>query len=425
MNRIILIGNGFDLAHGLPTSYKNFIDYYWETRVDALCRCDSNTFSDGLSTLSIKDKSQATRYGELWNRFISSYNFSNQTSSKEMIRLIKEDSDNFVVTMTSFFRGINMVVEQKNWVDIENEYYKCLKSILNKNTYDYKSPVQIDTELNKIREELIAYLKSLQDETINESIKDDTIQNTIFEPFCVDDISIAQRKDFMQFIEARWEYRKNPDSFKQKFLCSKYGYSMFNLMPDLTFYESETTDIDKHKDNILNRRDVPDYFLLPDDVLLLNFNYTRTAELYVPRDSGIQVNYIHGSLTDPEKIIFGYGDELDEDYKKISNLNDNDYLQNIKSIRYLETDNYRRLLAFIDSAPFQIYIMGHSCGNSDRTLLNTLFEHKNCVSIKPFYHKKEDGGDNYIKIIQNISRNFNDMQMMRDRVVNKTYCRHW
>lgn len=30
MNRIILIGNGFDLAHGLPTSYKSFIDYYWE-----------------------------------------------------------------------------------------------------------------------------------------------------------------------------------------------------------------------------------------------------------------------------------------------------------------------------------------------------------------------------------------------------------
>ena len=86
-------------------------------------------------------------------------------------------------------------------------------------------------------------------------------------------------------------------------------------------------------------------------------------------------------------------------------------------------DNYRRLLSFVDSAPYQIYIMGHSCGNSDRTLLNTLFEHRNCVSIKPYYHLKEDGTDNYIEIIQNISRNFNDMQLMRDRVVNKSYCR--
>jgi len=32
MNRIILIGNGFDLAHGLKTSYKDFIDDFWEKK---------------------------------------------------------------------------------------------------------------------------------------------------------------------------------------------------------------------------------------------------------------------------------------------------------------------------------------------------------------------------------------------------------
>ena len=94
----------------------------------------------------------------------------------------------------------------------------------------------------------------------------------------------------------------------------------------------------------------------------------------------------------------------------------------MKSTKYLEADNYRKLLSYIDSAPFQIYIMGHSCGNSDRTLLNTLFEHDNCVSIKPFFHRKDDGSDNYLDIVQNISRNFTDMKKMRDRVVNKTYC---
>ena len=30
MNRIVLIGNGFDLAHGLPTGYVDFINHYWE-----------------------------------------------------------------------------------------------------------------------------------------------------------------------------------------------------------------------------------------------------------------------------------------------------------------------------------------------------------------------------------------------------------
>jgi hypothetical protein len=29
MNRIVLIGNGFDLAHGLRTWYEDFINWYW------------------------------------------------------------------------------------------------------------------------------------------------------------------------------------------------------------------------------------------------------------------------------------------------------------------------------------------------------------------------------------------------------------
>ena len=36
MNRIILIGNGFDLAHGLPTSYKDFINWYWNKWIERL-----------------------------------------------------------------------------------------------------------------------------------------------------------------------------------------------------------------------------------------------------------------------------------------------------------------------------------------------------------------------------------------------------
>ena len=55
-------------------------------------------------------------------------------------------------------------------------------------------------------------------------------------------------------------------------------------------------------------------------------------------------------------------------------------------------------------------------------MLNTIFEHDNCKSIKTFYHKREDGTDNYTEIVQNISRNFNDKKKYRDRVVNKTYC---
>jgi hypothetical protein len=156
--------------------------------------------------------------------------------------------------------------------------------------------------------------------------------------------------------------------------------------------------------------------------MLLNFNYTTTPEMYIHNHNNICINYIHGRLNNPESVIFGYGDELDDSYNKLKNRNDNECLRHIKSIRYLETDSYRKMLEFTESAPFQICIMGHSCGNSDRTLLNTLFEHHFCTSIKPYYYVNEEGKDNYLELVMNISRNFTDMKLMRDRVVNKDYC---
>ena len=170
------------------------------------------------------------------------------------------------------------------------------------------------------------------------------------------------------------------------------------------------------------KHEFPEHFLLPNRIMLLNFNYTNTADLYLRKNERFVINHIHGNLNEPDSVIFGYGDELDENYKKILEKNDNEYLRNIKSVKYLESSNYRNLLEFMESSPYQIFIMGHSCGNSDRTLLNTLFEHRNCVSIKPFYHKWDDGTDNYMELVQNISRNFTDMKLMRDRVVNKTFC---
>jgi len=165
----------------------------------------------------------------------------------------------------------------------------------------------------------------------------------------------------------------------------------------------------------------PRLYMLPDNILLLNFNYTPTDCLYINKNV-CGVTHIHGELEKPQSIIFGYGDEQDKNYEPLKDLNDNDCLCNMKTSKYLESDNYRNALSFLDFAPFQVYIMGHSCGNSDRTLLNTIFEHKNCISIKPYYYIKEDGTDNYLELIQNISRNFTDMKLMRDRVVNKTYC---
>lgn len=56
MNRIILIGNGFDLAHGLKTSYADFIDWYWGEWGKRLLRGGSRLEEDGLVSFQLNDK---------------------------------------------------------------------------------------------------------------------------------------------------------------------------------------------------------------------------------------------------------------------------------------------------------------------------------------------------------------------------------
>ena len=55
MNRIILIGNGFDLAHGLKTSYKNFLDDYWQKWYMRLLSCKDCQISDEFYHFEIKN----------------------------------------------------------------------------------------------------------------------------------------------------------------------------------------------------------------------------------------------------------------------------------------------------------------------------------------------------------------------------------
>lgn len=53
MNRIILIGNGFDLAHGLKTSYKDFYDDYWKRLSAAIVKKRYHRYSDNNVSIEI------------------------------------------------------------------------------------------------------------------------------------------------------------------------------------------------------------------------------------------------------------------------------------------------------------------------------------------------------------------------------------
>ena len=377
MNRLVIIGNGFDMAHGLKTSYMDFINWYWEQRLYALLTEHTAISQDSLCKLEIVN----TKDCSSWHLFF----FTNSLRSvitgewkyppSEIISAFKGNTDGFSVTYSRFFETIIQSIETKGWVDIENDYYQLLKET--KKTDCGYTVKELNEQLAFLQEKLVEYLQTI---STNQPIKD--LHDAIIDFFDPADFSTEGRKKALEDI----------------------GLDI------KSFGEVEHNYEERNK-------------LIPKRIMLLSFNYTATAKMY--SNFNLDFNYIHGDLEHPENIIFGYGDELDKDYQAILDMNDNELLKHVKSVKYLETRNYHNMLEFLMSAPFQVVIMGHSCGNSDRTLLNTVFEHENCVSIKPFYHKWEDGTDNYLDIVQNISRNFNftNMRLFRDRVVNKEQCK--
>lgn len=364
MNRIVLIGNGFDLAHGLRTKYEHFIDWYWSEWGKRLLCGKEKKESDDLCSFTLKDNIYLNSWSYVWGWHYQRQNPLEPWNPNVIIKVAKEDKDLCEFKYIGhFLERICQSVTTKGWVDIENDYYSLLeRRIAPINSYSEKEIQLLNMQLDVLRNRLVDYLK--QEQKKGTKIID-AIKEKIYRPIKEQEISVA---------------------FKRQLDNSALG-------------------------------DVR-----PFSTMLLNFNYTQTPDQYITKLSKVKINYIHGKIDVPKTIIFGYGDELDDSYKSLQNLNENECLRHIKSIHYLESENYRKVLEFIEADTFQIIIMGHSCGNSDRTLLNTLFEHKNCISIKPYYYTKDDGTDNYLDLIQNISRNFTDMKLMRDRVVNKTYC---
>lgn len=403
MNKLVIIGNGFDLAHGLPTSYKDFLNHFWKNL--------SSNFENDLEKEVVSINSQ-------YNRI---FNFSRTTESyDDFIKNLKDYSKEYgyfyndstielhnninipIFKFESiFFKLINTKNSIQNWVDIENEYYSNLKSISKdlSNINDKKRKVEkLNYEFNIVKKIFEKYLEN----------------------------QICKAYDFNQVTDEKAYYniyKILKPNLTGTFLKLR-DKDVKNYIAEFSFQE----DKEFIKRYISKEKEFTNYFDFFKSYLL-SFNYTPTItthKFYLNQSNqyyDISENYIHGCIGDPNNPInFGFGDETDEDYKLIENLNENEFLNNFKSFQYSQTTNYDELLSYIESGKFQVIIAGHSCGLSDRVLLNTIFEHENCRSIKVYYHKKQNGEDNYTDIIQNISRHFNDKKLMRRKIVSKQYC---
>lgn len=362
-NKLILIGNGFDLALGLKTSYIDFLFWLIKSEVEkAFIKFPQRVHAEGYTQYNdfYKDYLSIDFYGFSSNPLFDVLVKKGHPIIPDSVRKCKDlktlkdtlkhfDIEIKVKSNNSLFAEI-IELSEVGWVDIEEIYFKLLKKSLTSNN---KTTIidELNTDLENISEKLKEYL-------------------------CEIEIDLKM---------------SDADNYVSQF---------YDVIAKEDIIEEQQSDIN------------------PKHIYFLNFNYTESLSIIL-ESSGLEhiditINQIHSSAFSDEPIIFGFGDEMDELYKKIEELNDNKYFKFIKSFYYFKSSKYRELLRFLNSNYYQVCVYGHSCGLSDRVMLNEIFEHQNCKSIKIYYYKDED----FTSKTMNISRHFNSNKLMREKIVN-------
>ena len=250
MNRIVLIGNGFDLAHNLKTRYEDFINWYWDYRVNGFVDEAKSISKDLLC--SIEDL-----INQPWHvNAYYGYNLNNETG-KDVIKELIRDKDRFKFTFSPFFENICKSIETKGWVDIENEYYHLLTEYALTNNFN-EDVKGLNAQLRYLKDLLVKYLDNIdkQKVSINESIK-----RKIYAPIKLDDISVAGKSILKENVDL-W-IDQNDKVVKDK--IHRYGLNEEDFKTSLAYFRVN------YKAGKIPFTDVPRQYLLPDAVMLLNF----------------------------------------------------------------------------------------------------------------------------------------------------------
>jgi len=386
--KILILGNGFDLAHGLPTGYKHFLEFC--DRIHAIY-----TFST--------DKNDKT---EFFNKFINSWNIDNSIKEE-----IIEAFDKRTINKIPYEDGTH-TIEVNSHNSIIQEIENCLKTNI---WYWYFKDLLRDYSLKGVNwidfESTISEVISFVDRyTENLMIPHSEICETLIR--CSKD---KDKRQFGLFGNLCKCVYKDTDKWKLIELRERWYYDLECLIRALELYLShfvENIQINKKLDYITKIN--PDY--------VINFNYTNTYErIYHKKE---EVFYIHGQCNKDRSIednnmVLGIDeywniDECSEHtnyaifkkfvqrIRKRTGVKHYHYIKEIEKI-FKSSGNIWAGCADIETnysdGTSIIYVFGHSLDATDKDILMDFFT-SDATAIKIFCKDKGTEGELVAKTIK-------------------------
>lgn len=382
MAKLLMIGNGFDLYHKLPTRYTDFLTFVnnWE-----VFKNKYDTYKDEYGKIvqeSINPKKsidiRLDEYGKLTPETMldfATHAVCFKNSDIEFLDNNLKENEWIKYFLESDFK-------EEGWIDFEKEIEDVLIHIEN---YYCSLDMFIGEIPNKILDQkTIAIFNIFGAKTYKSFFN---FNMTILHKFHYNQINFEKHKrDFIEHI-------KNELDLLNKCLYL-YLASFVSIVKCKTF--------SKQIKNL-------------GEVSLLNFNYTHTFKS-VYGEKMIEHHPVHGDLTGGE-LVLGVSDYMfsDADNKKLDYIYFQKYFQRIQK----RTGSfYKKWLERNDGSLIdEIYIMGHSLDKTDKTIIEELFNAKYVRKICIYFHNQWAYENQVIKLIEIFGREYIIDQVANERII--------
>ena len=184
-NLILIIGNGFDLAHRFKTSYNDFAKFIIEKKIaKTIIESEYQTYSESLVKKDfIAEVKNNSIYNDRGNFIQQVTSHKNNKNYEGMFNTIQSFSSTIKQIINNDFLGKLFDDRYDNWFDIENAYFQEIIQIENKITRSLPKKDKIkklNKDLIEIKEYLFEYLKSIPTEKnhkVNRFFQSDLFKN--------------------------------------------------------------------------------------------------------------------------------------------------------------------------------------------------------------------------------------------------------
>lgn len=342
--KVLVIGNGFDLAHGFETKYRDFLDFVKQFNL----------------IYESKDHGDLMRLrNSRFQQFLSSLFSRRDEMSNKVIRELRQFT--YKNIWIEHFQAV-MDKKGQNWIDFEKEISDVVKA---QELY-FEA---LEKGENPADSGLSIVFKNDLSENINEQITSD--------------------KDLLKI-------------FKRERI-EEYLKHLNNLIRALEIYFTAYVMNSKHPDLI---RDILDINLHKNDAII-SFNYTDTYNKLYKQNLVSNVYFLHGkalldNTVENNNMVLGIDEYNMDNEGKNSKLDYVAFKKYFQRIIKGTTPRYKEIFENCDpEETIEMYVYGHSLDVTDRDVFRELFsEDKKNVKITVFSYDKESQEKHVRNLVQ-------------------------